>query len=153
MKALEALQRHLRGEPIHVLRMEFPPPVARLVGFELVKVEEGAATFRLEGHRDKHANPMGTMHGGILCDIADAAMGIACVTLLEEAESFTTLELKINYLRPVFEAVLEARGRVVYRGKSLAYVECDVVSVPDEKLVAKANSTCLILRGAQATGR
>jgi uncharacterized protein (TIGR00369 family) len=153
MKALEALQRFLRGEPVDGFPMVFPPPAALLVGFELVKVEEGSATFRLEGRRDKHANPMGTMHGGILCDIADAAMGIACVSLLAEGESFTTLELKINYLRPVFEGLLEARGRVVYRGRSLVYVECDVVSVPDEKLVARSNSTCLILRGEQATGR
>lgn len=96
---------------------------------------------------------MGTVHGGILCDLADAAMGMACASLLEAGESFTTLELKMNFLRPVWEATLEARATVVHRGKSLMYVECDVVQVPEERLVARAGSTCTVLRGAAATGR
>ena len=80
-------------------------------------------------------------------------MGIACTSLLEVGESFTTLELKINYFRPVLDALLEARARAVYRGKSMVYLECDVVAVPEEKLVARSSSTCLILRGEQAKGR
>lgn len=153
MKLLDAFQRALRGERVEGLPMRFPPPVATLIGFEAVKVEKGSAVFRLEARRDKHANPMGTIHGGILCDVADAAMGMACASLLDEGESFTTLELKINYLRPVLDASLEARGNVVYSGKSLVYLECNVVVMPEEKLVARASSTCLILRGEQATGR
>jgi len=153
MKLLDAFQRALRGERVEGLAMRFPPPVATLIGFEAVKVEKGSAVFRLEARRDKHANPMGTLHGGILCDVADAAMGMACASLLDEGESFTTLELKINYLRPVMDASLEARGNVVYSGKSLVYLECNVVIMPEEKLVARASSTCLILRGEQATGR
>jgi uncharacterized protein (TIGR00369 family) len=50
----------------------------------------------------QHANPMGTLHGGILCDLADAAMGIAYASTLEEGESFTTLELKINFFKPIW---------------------------------------------------
>jgi len=153
MKLLDAFQRALRGERVEGLPMRFPPPVATLIGFEAVKVEKGSAVFRLEARRDKHANPMGTIHGGILCDVADAAMGMACASLLDEGESFTTLELKINYLRPVLDASIEARGNVVYSGKSLVYLECNVVVMPEEKLVARASSTCLILRGEQATGR
>jgi uncharacterized protein (TIGR00369 family) len=153
MKVLSALQRALRGEAVEGFRMKLPPPVATLIGFEPVKVEEGAAVFRLQSRRDKHANPMGTLHGGILCDLADAAMGMACVSLLEQGESFTTLELKINFLRPVTDALLEARARVVHGGKSLVYLECDVVALPEEKLVAKSSSTCLVLRGDQAKGR
>ena len=133
--------------------MTFPPPVSTLIGFEAVEVEDRRAVFRLDARRDRHANPMGTLHGGILCDIADGAMGMACASLLEVGESFTTLELKINYLRPVTDARLEARARVVHAGKSMVYLECEVVSLPDEKLVAKTSSTCLILRGEQAKGR
>ncbi len=133
--------------------MMLPPPVATLIGFEAVSVEKGAAVFRLQTRRDKHANPMGTVHGGILCDVADAAMGMACASLLDDGESFTTLELKINYLRPVLDGLLEARARVVHSGKSMVYLECDVVALPDEKLVARASSTCTILRGDQAKGR
>lgn len=153
MKLLGAIQRALRGEAVEGFPMKLPPPVAALIGFEPVKVEEGAAVFRLEARRDKHANPMGTLHGGILCDLADAAIGMACASLLEQGESFTTLELKINFLRPVTGALLEARARVVHGGKSMVYLECEVVALPEEKLVAKSSSTCLILRGEQAKGR
>lgn len=77
----------------------------------------------------------------------------ACASLLAEGESFTTLELKINFLRPVRNATLEARAKVVHPGKAMVYLECEVVSVPNEKLVAKVSSTCLILRGDAAKGR
>ena len=153
MNVLTAMQRALRGEAVEGYPMKFPPPVAVLVGFEPVAIERGAAVFRLEARRDKHANPMGTLHGGILCDLADAAMGLACASLLEQGESFTTLELKINFLRPVLDALLEARARVVHSSKSLVYLECEIVAAAEEKLVAKASSTCLILRGEQAKGR
>jgi uncharacterized protein (TIGR00369 family) len=95
---------------------------------------------------------MGTLHGGILCDIADAAMGIAFASTLAADESFTTLELKINFFRPVWEARLKAEGRVVRRGSSVGYIECDVTD-EQGKLVAKAASTCLVLRGEAAKGR
>ena len=95
---------------------------------------------------------MGTLHGGILCDIADAAMGIAYASTLDEDESFTTLELKINFLKPVWNSKLVATGRVVKRGKTVGMTECDVV---DEKgsLVARSSSTCMTLRGENAQGR
>ena len=150
---LEAIQRAVQGEKIDGLPMRFPPPVATLIGFYPTRMERGEGTFRLEARRDKHSNPMGTIHGGILCDLADAAMGMACASLLELGESFTTLELKMNYLRPVIDADLEARARVMHNGKSLVYLECELVAVPEEKMVAKASSTCLILRGEQAKGR
>ncbi len=100
----------------------------------------------------EHANPMGTLHGGILCDIADAAMGMAFASTLAPGESFTTVELKINFFRPVWQALLRANGKVVRRGRSLGYVECEIT---DERgqLVAKAASTCLVLRGEEAKGR
>src|SRR5213079_2840933 len=75
-----------------------PPPVATLVGFELTAVEPGHAVVELQA-TERHANPMGTLHGGILCDVADAAMGMAWAATLDEGETFTTLELKINFLR------------------------------------------------------
>lgn len=150
---LEAIQRLLKGEKVPEFPMTLPPPVAVTIGFEPVSVEKGAAVFKLEARLARHANPMGTLHGGILCDLADGAMGMACVSLLAEGESFTTLELKINFLRPVRDATLEARARAVHAGKAMVYLECEVVSVPDEKLVAKASSTCLILRGEGAKGR
>src|SRR5437660_10191586 len=68
-------------------------PVARLIGFEAKEIADGRATVTLAAG-PQHANPMGTLHGGILCDIADAAMGMALGSTLAEGETFTTLELK-----------------------------------------------------------
>jgi uncharacterized protein (TIGR00369 family) len=153
MKMLEAIHRALRNEVVEGLRLEIPPPVARLLGIEVVGIEEGKTVFRLQARRDKHANPMGTLHGGILCDLADAAMGMACASLLELQESFATVEFKINYVRPVAEGLIEARAHVVHAGKTTVYLECELIALPQEKLVAKAGSTCMVLRGEQAKGR
>lgn len=128
-----------------------PPPIAELLGFTLKSVEFGVAVYEMQT-TPRHANPMGTLHGGVLCDLADAAMGTAYFSTLADGESFTTLELKINFLKPIWNATLTATGRVVKGGKTVGLVECDVV---DEKgsLVAHATSTCLTLRGDQASGR
>jgi uncharacterized protein (TIGR00369 family) len=127
------------------------PPIARLIGFDLVAVKSGEALVEFQAD-ESHANPMGTLHGGVLCDIADAAMGIAYSSNLDEGESFTTLELKINFLRPIWKARLLATGRVVKQGRTVGLVECDIT---DEmgNLVAHATCTCMTLRGEQAQGR
>ncbi|HUK53833.1 MAG TPA: PaaI family thioesterase [Candidatus Binatia bacterium] len=127
------------------------PPIARLIGFRLLSAADGQSVFEMEAD-ERHWNPMGTLHGGVLCDIADAAMGFAFATTLAEGESFTTIELKINYLRPVWKARLRATGRVVKRGRKIGLVDCDVT---DEKgaLVARASSTCMALSPDEARGR
>src|SRR3977135_1662795 len=126
-------------------------PVADFLGMRLLRQGDGGAVAELEA-TDQHANPMGTLHGGILCDIADAAMGMAFASTLAPGESFTTIELKINFFRPVWEARLRAEGKVVRRGSTVGYVECEIT---DEggRLVAKAASTCMALRGESAKGR
>jgi uncharacterized protein (TIGR00369 family) len=129
-----------------------PPPVARLIGMRLVEIGDGEARFELEADPERHANPMGTLHGGILCDMADAAMGCAYASRLGEGESFTTLELKINFLKPVWSGLLTARARVVRGGRTIGLVECDVLDEA-EALVARASSTCMTLRGELAAGR
>jgi uncharacterized protein (TIGR00369 family) len=134
-----------------VLRGEITVPVAQLVGFRLVLAEGGRAVAELEAG-PQHANPMGTLHGGVLCDIADAAMGMALGSLLGAGETFTTLELKINFLRPVWNGRLRALGRVVRPGRVISLVECDVLD-DQERLVARASSTCMTLRGEAAEGR
>ena len=128
-----------------------PPPVATLVGFTLGAVEPGSAIVELEA-TERHANPMGTVHGGILCDVADAAMGMAWAAGLAEGETFTTLELKINFLKPVWTGKLTATGRVVKGGRTIGLVECDIVD-EKQRLVARASSTVMTLRGAEAAGR
>jgi uncharacterized protein (TIGR00369 family) len=100
----------------------------------------------------QHANPMGTLHGGILCDLADAAMGMAYASSLDEGETFTTLELKINFLKPVWSGRLTATGRLVKGGRTVGLVECDVHDAKN-RLVARASSTCMTLSGEQGEGR
>jgi uncharacterized protein (TIGR00369 family) len=128
-----------------------PPPVAKLVGFEMTEVEPGRAVFELDAG-PQHANPMGTLHGGILCDVADAALGTAWVSTLEADETFTTLELKINFTRPFWTGALRAEGRVVHGGRTIGLTECDVTDA-EGRLIAHATSTVMTLRGKSAQGR
>jgi uncharacterized protein (TIGR00369 family) len=126
-------------------------PVARLIGFEAKEIGDGRATVTLSAGPE-HANPMGTLHGGILCDIADAAMGMAFASTLAPEESFTTVELRINFFRPVWQDQLRAEGTVVYRGRTVGYVECAITD-DENRVIAKAASTCMVLRGQKAEGR
>lgn len=126
-------------------------PVAKLVGFRLMSVDPGRAVFELDAG-PQHANPMGTLHGGVLCDVADAAMGIAYASNLADGETFTTLELKINFLRPFRSGTLTATARVVKAGRTIGLAECDVTDA-DGRLIARAMSTCMTLRGEPSEGR
>jgi uncharacterized protein (TIGR00369 family) len=126
-------------------------PVGELIGFKIIEAGDGRAVVTLEAG-PQHANPMGTLHGGILCDIADAAMGVAFNSTLASTESFTTVELKINFFRPVWKAKLRAEGKIVRRGKTVGYVECEIAD-ENGRAIAKASSTCLVLRGPDAKGR
>jgi uncharacterized protein (TIGR00369 family) len=126
-------------------------PIAELIGFRVEEMSGGRAVGSMQSG-PQHANPMGTLHGGVLCDLSDAAMGMAFVSTLAPDESFTTIELNISFFRPVWSAVLRAEARVVNRGKTVGYVECEITD-GDGKHVAKASSTCFVLRGEQAKAR
>jgi uncharacterized protein (TIGR00369 family) len=135
-----------------VVRGDAPaPPIGRLIGFKITSIKPGEAIVELEAG-ERHANPMGTLHGGVLCDIADAAMGLAYASTLDEDESFTTLELKINFFKPIWNGKLIAVGTIVKQGRTVGMTECRVT---DEKgsLVAYSTSTCMTLRGEQSKGR
>jgi uncharacterized protein (TIGR00369 family) len=143
-KHLEHLQAMIRGE------VE-APAVAKLVGFDFISIDVGLSVFELAAG-PQHANPMGTLHGGILCDVAHAALGTAMASTLEDDESFTTLDLMAKFLKPVWKARLRATARMVKRTRSLGLLECEVT---DEggSLVARVYSTCMVLRGEDAKGR
>jgi uncharacterized protein (TIGR00369 family) len=119
-------------------------PIMQLIGITPKLVEPGHAVFEMEAG-DRHHNPLGTLHGGVYTDLADVAMGMAFAATLGAEETFTTVELKINFLRGVRQGRLTAEARVVKAGRSIAYVECDV-SDDQQRLVARASSTCLRLR-------
>ncbi len=120
------------------------PPIAQLIGLRVISVQPGESHLELDAG-PQHFNPMGTLHGGVLCDLADLAMGAAYASTLGSGETFTTLELKINFLRPVWKERLFAKGKIVNRGGTIGMVECDITD-SQGRLVAKATSTCMTLQ-------
>jgi uncharacterized protein (TIGR00369 family) len=141
---LELMRKAMAGEAA-------PPPIAVLIGFRMTAIEPGRSRFEMDAAA-RHHNPMGTLHGGVLCDIADVAMGSAYASTLEEGESFTTIDLHINFLRPVRAAHLVADATLVQRGRTIGMTECTITD-DQGRLVAKASGTCMTLRGEQARGR
>jgi len=141
---LDMLNKWLRGELSG-------PPIAKLIGFVPTHFEPGVSVMEMDADT-RHANPMGTLHGGVLCDLSDAAMGTAMASTLEPDEAFTTLSLTSNFFKPIWKAHLRASARVTKRTRTLGLVECDI---EDEQgsLVAKVFSTCMVLRGDAAKGR
>jgi uncharacterized protein (TIGR00369 family) len=130
---------------------ELPPaPVARLLRFdEIESVEEGRIVFRMPP-AEEHLNPLGTVHGGVLTTLLDSAMGCAVHTTLPAGTMYTTLELKVNFVRPALAggATLRAVGTVVHRGSTVALAEAQILDGDSGKLVAHATSTCLIRSAA-----
>lgn len=123
-------------------------PVSRLVGMSVESVEDGSAICSMIAS-EKHWNPFNTVHGGILCDLSDLAMGVAFMTTLQPGEGLATIELKINYLRPARTGKLTAHAIVAHRGRSTGFVEC---TITDEagKLIAKSSSTCVVVMDERA---
>ena len=130
---------------------ENPIPLGELMGFRATSIEPGTATIEMLTGPEHH-NPMGTVHGGVCCTLADTAMGIAHASMLDEGETSTSLEIKINFVRPIWKDALIARGRAVKHGRTVSLMECDVFD-DKERLVARASGTFMTLRGEQARGR
>jgi uncharacterized protein (TIGR00369 family) len=128
-----------------------PQRIAQAMGLELTEFGGGRAVIEF-GVGSPHHNPTGTLHGGVLCYVADTAMGFAWSSGLKSGETFTTIEMKINFFRPVWTGTLAAEATVIRRGQTVGYAECDV---KDEqgRLVAKSSSTLMTLRGEKAANR
>jgi len=113
----------------------------KTLGARITEAEPGRVVLELEaGPQHRHGG--GVVQGGVIAQIADAAMGMSLGTLQEDGLWNTTIELKINFIRPVISGRIRAVGRVVEMKQTLYFSEADVV---DERgrLVAKASSTCL----------
>jgi uncharacterized protein (TIGR00369 family) len=117
-------------------------PITELLGVEPVSAGDGRAEVALTADERLH-NAMGTLHGGVLLDLADVAMGVAMATVLDDGETFSTLSSSIAYLRPVRRDRLTAAARVVHRGRTTGHLECDVHDGEGE-LVARVTSVCAI---------
>jgi len=138
--------------PAEGSRFIYPPAIAKTLGFRLIEVGPGTATMELMADTEVHANPMGTIHGGVLCDIADAAIGTAHASSLKEDESFTSIDLQINFFRPAWNGRIRAIAKPVNVGRQISRYVCDILR-DDDKLVAQVSSTVMTLRGDHASGR
>ncbi len=139
MSGLDGLRRLIAGE--------FPqPPMARLMDIQLVEVEHGQAVFA-STPGEHHYNPLGTVHGGFGATLLDSAMGCAVHSTLNAGDVYTTLELKINFLRPLTHATGPVRGigTIVHSGRTTALAEGRIEDAAGT-LYAFATSTCLIRR-------
>jgi uncharacterized protein (TIGR00369 family) len=127
-----------------------PFPLGELLGFEYHFTSEGCEIEFQPG--PEHQNPRGTLHGGVLCDLADAAMGLTWMQRVGQEQPFTTIELKINFLKPVWHSRLRAIPHILKGGRTIALLSCDIL---DHKgsLVAYATSTVIMLDGDAAKGR
>jgi uncharacterized protein (TIGR00369 family) len=151
---LDYLRSILSGRvaPTDQSPFNFPFPIMKTLGFKLIEVSEGTASMEMETKTELHSNPMGTIHGGVLCDIADAAIGTAHFTTVTDGESFTSIDLQINFFRPVWNERLRAAARPIHKGRTMSRYVCDITRA-DGKLVAQVTSTILTLRGEAAQGR
>jgi uncharacterized protein (TIGR00369 family) len=128
-----------------------PPPIMATLGMKIVRFREGEVTLAMKVDKRFH-NPMGTLHGGIMTDLADASMGVATMSTLKEDETFTTLELKMNFLRPVHDGRLTSEAKVLHRGKTIALVEA-VVKDSKKKQIARGIATQMVLPIQKQVGR
>ena len=128
-----------------MMNAEYPTwSLGSLLGIELLSMGAGESRWVLDAGPE-HANPMGTIHGGVLCDLGDAALSTAYMSTVNPDESFTTVDLTVNYLRPVWSGRLEATGRVVHKGRTIGLAECDITN-EEGALVARLSGTCMTLQ-------
>ena len=123
-----------------------PPPAAVLVGYRIQTVERGRSVFELEP-AEYHYNPFATVHGGILSTLLDAAMTAAVITTLPGEKTCSTLEIKVNFIRPVTAetGVLRCEARPVHVGRRFATAEGHLRDTAG-RLIAHGLSTCSIVR-------
>jgi uncharacterized protein (TIGR00369 family) len=154
LPVLEYLRRQLAGTlaPGQRTHLRYPTAVSRLLGFEITEVGPGTATLRVAADTALHGNQQGTVHGGFLVELADAAIGTACSTLVAPGESFTSIDLKATFLRPAWSGELRARAHPTHSGRTLTHYACEITRA-DGKPVATVTSAVMALRGARAKGR
>ncbi|MFV3076708.1 PaaI family thioesterase [Niveispirillum fermenti] len=134
-----------------IARGELPPPsMAATLGMDLAEEEigEGAVVFR--GRPGDHVlNPLGTVHGGFAATLLDSAMGCAVHTLLPAAVGYGTVELKVNFLRPLLRdaGLVRVEGRVINAGRTLYLAEGRLIGEDDGRLYAHGTATCMVHAG------
>jgi len=128
-----------------------PPPVAMLIGYRLTEIDLGRAVFELEP-AEYHYNPFASVHGGIISTLLDTAMTAAILSTLPTGISCSTLEMKVNFVRPITNrtGLVRCEGKTVHIGNHIAIAEGRVIDCQD-KLYAHAVNTCMIFQAKQET--
>jgi uncharacterized protein (TIGR00369 family) len=128
-----------------------PPPIATLLGFDLVEVDEGRVVFAVEPG-DHHYNPIGMVHGGLAATLIDSATGCAVHTTLPAGTGYTTTDVQVRFVRPITRDTgrIECVGQVVHRGRTLATAEARLSS--GDRLLAHGTASLLILPSDARTG-
>lgn len=137
MSGLEYMQAMIAGKIP-------PPPITALMSMTAISAEPGTVTFTCLPDESQY-NPIGTVHGGLVCTLLDSVCGCAVQTTLPAGQGYTSLEIKVNYLRPVLASTgqLTAIGRVTKPGSRAAFAEGEVRDSAG-KLIATASSACLV---------
>jgi uncharacterized protein (TIGR00369 family) len=128
-----------------------PPPIALLLGFELVEVQPGRVVFAVEPD-DRHYNPIGTVHGGLAATLIDSATGCAVHTTLPAGTGYTTTDVQVRFVRPITRDTgrIECVGQVVHAGRTLATAEARITA--GDRLLAHGTASVLILPSDARTG-
>lgn len=139
LSGLDYLQAIQRGELP-------PPPIAALLGMDIVEVSEGRVVFSLQPE-EYHYNPLGSVHGGVAATLLDSAMGCTVQSVLQKGQWYTTLEIKVNYLRALNEStgMIYCEGKMIHLGGRTAIAEGRITDASG-KLYAHATTTCILLR-------
>lgn len=130
----------------------YPTAISKTLNMNIADVGEQRAVVEIMADPAIHGNQQGTIHGGLLCELADAAIGTAHSTVMNEDQSFTTLDIKVNFIRPSWKAKLRAEAFPIYSGKTITHYKCEIKNEED-KLIAYAISTIMTLDGDKAKGR
>lgn len=128
-----------------ILNGKIPPaPIAQTLDFYPLSLERGKAVFEFEP-QEFHYNPIGCVHGGVISTVLDTVMGCSLQSVLPLGQAYTTLELKVNFLKAVTvnSGKLKSAGRIIHLGKTTALVEADLKD-DTGKLYAHGVSTCMI---------
>ncbi|MBA3868990.1 MAG: PaaI family thioesterase [Anaerolineae bacterium] len=144
MKGLEFLQKIASGEVP-------PPPIMRLINFQGAEVSEGKVVFTC-APSEQHYSVLGMVHGGVAATLLDTSLGCSIHSMLPLGVSYTTLELHINYVRPltINTGVIRCEGEVIHVGRTVATAQGRIVDATG-KLYAHATTTCMILRPTEAS--
>lgn len=141
LSGMEYLQKIIAGELP-------PPPIGVLMNFRIAGLSEGHAVFVVEP-AEYHYNPIGVVHGGVAATLLDSAMGCAVHSTLPAGASYTTLEIKVNYIRAMSSEtdLVRCEANVIHVGARTATAEGKIVD-GQGKLYAHGTTTCIIFRPA-----